>query len=143
MAGPIQLTEVDFARIKQNLVSYLKSTDKFTDFDFDASNLSVILDLISYQSQLNAYSANMIANESFLNTATLRSNVVSQARQLGYVPASNRSSKSVVTFEFDLTRGLSVEESYPGGLPSFIQINPGSVFEVNNEEDTYTRMFFS
>ena len=65
MAGPIQLTETDFDQIKKNLITYLKSTDKFTDFDFEASNLSVILNLIAYQAQLNAYSANMIANESF------------------------------------------------------------------------------
>ena len=76
MAGAIQLTEVDFDQIKQNLVSYLKSTGQFTDFDFDGSNLQVILNLISYQAQLNAYSANMIANESFLASATLRDNVV-------------------------------------------------------------------
>ena len=76
MAGPIQLTAVDFEQIKDNLISYLKSTQQFTDFDFDGSNLQVILNLISYQAQLNAYNTNMIANESFLASATLRNNVV-------------------------------------------------------------------
>ncbi len=65
MAGAIQLTEVDFEKIKQNLVDYLKSTKEFTDYNFDGSNLSVILNLIAYQAQLNACTANMVANESF------------------------------------------------------------------------------
>ena len=71
MAGAIQLTEVDFEQIKLNLINYLKSTREFTDYDFSGSNLQVILDLISYQAQLNAYSTNMIANESFLASVFL------------------------------------------------------------------------
>ena len=59
----------------------------------------------------------MIANESFLNTATIRDNVVAQARQIGYTPKSNRSAKSNVSFTFDLSSGLNLEEVYPGGLP--------------------------
>jgi len=70
LSGAIQLTEVDFEQIKSNLVNYLKSTKQFTDYDFAGSNLQVILNLISYQAQLNAYSTNMIANESFLSSAT-------------------------------------------------------------------------
>jgi hypothetical protein len=138
VAGPIQLTETDFDQIKKNLISYLKSTDKFTDFDFEASNLSVILNLIAYQSQLNAYSANMIANESFLTTASIRNNVVSSARQIGYTPRSSRSSRSEITFEFDLASGLDLEEVYPGGLPASLQIAPGPVFQVYSEDKTYT-----
>ena len=65
MAGAIRLSEVDFDQIKQNLIDYLKSTGKFTDYDFSGSNLQVILNLIAYQAQLNAYSTNMVANESF------------------------------------------------------------------------------
>jgi hypothetical protein len=82
MAGAIQLTEVDFEKIKENLVQYLKSTKEFTDYNFEGSNLSVILNLIAYQAQLNAYTANMIANESFLASASLRDNVVSNADRL-------------------------------------------------------------
>ena len=83
MAGAIQLTEVDFEQIKLNLINYLKSTKQFTDYDFSGSNLQVILNLIAYQSQLNAYSTNMIANESFLSSATIRDNVVSNAKSIG------------------------------------------------------------
>ena len=102
MSGPVQLTEVDFDQIKNNLISYLKSTKKFTDYDFDGSNLQVILNLISYQSQLNAYNTNMIANESFLASSTLRNNVVSNARMVGFVPASAKASRAEINFEFQL-----------------------------------------
>ena len=90
MAGPIKLTEVDFEQIKENLVNYLRSTKQFTDFDFAGSNLQVILNLIAYQAQLNAYTTNMVANESFLASATIRTNVVENANMLGYVPTSTR-----------------------------------------------------
>ena len=91
MTAPVKLTEVDFENIKQNLIDYLKSTKRFTDYDFAGSNLQVILNLIAYQSQLNAYSTNMLANETFLASAMLRSNVVENANMLGYLPTSARS----------------------------------------------------
>ena len=127
MSGAIQLTEVDFDQIKVNLVDYLKSTKQFTDYDFSGSNLQVILNLISYQAQLNAYSTNMIANESFLASATLRDNVVSNAKSIGYVPTSARSSRSTVTFSFQFT-----ETQFPSGYPSFVELQPGMVFTTGN-----------
>ena len=130
MAGAIQLTEVDFDQIKQNLVSYLKSTGQFTDFDFDGSNLQVILNLISYQAQLNAYSANMIANESFLASATLRDNVVSNARMIGFLPASARAATSSVDLSFQLDAA-----TYTSGFPQFLQIRPGSAFSLDAGSD--------
>ncbi len=123
MAGAIQLTEVDFDQIKQNLVDYLKSTKNFTDYDSDGSNLQVILNLISYQAQLNAYSVNMVANESFLTSSSIRKNVVSNAKSLGYTPVSARSAKTFVDFEFYLER-----EAYPNGFPQYLQIDPGPAF---------------
>ena len=123
MAGAIQLTEVDFDQIKLNLVNYLKSTKQFTDYDFSGSNLQVILNLIAYQSQLNAYSTNMIANESFLSSATLRNNVVSNARAVGYTPVSARSASSTTTFSY----GLSTTD-FPSGYPSFLELRPGMLW---------------
>lgn len=128
MAGAVQLTEVDFEQIKKNLVNYLKSTNKFTDFDFDGSNLSVILNLIAYQAQLNAYSTNMIANESFLASSTIRRNVIKNAKMLGYVPKSVTAAVNEVSFTFDLFDIPNVDEIYPNGFPNYIQINPGVVF---------------
>ena len=127
MSGPVQLTEVDFDQIKNNLISYLKSTKQFTDYDFDGSNLQVILNLISYQSQLNAYNTNMIANESFLASSTLRNNVVSNARMVGFVPASAKASRSEINFEFQLQ--LS---DYPQGFPLFLEMERGLAFSTNN-----------
>ena len=127
MSGPVQLTEVDFDQIKNNLISYLKSTKQFTDYDFDGSNLQVILNLISYQSQLNAYNTNMIANESFLASSTLRNNVVSNARMVGFVPASAKASRAEINFEFQLQ--LS---DYPQGFPLFLEMERGLAFSTNN-----------
>ena len=129
MAGAIQLTDVDFAKIKNNLISYLKSTKEFTDYNFEGSNLSVILNLIAYQAQLNAYTANMIANESFLASASLRDNVVSNARQVGYVPTSARAAFSDVTFTFSLRT-----DDYTQGLPEYLEIPPGIAFTTNGGE---------
>ena len=127
MAGAIQLTEVDFEQIKLNLIDYLKSTKQFTDYDFSGSNLQVILNLIAYQAQLNAYSTNMIANESFLASATLRDNVVSNARSVGYTPTSAQSAHSFVSFNFSFT-----EDDFPSGYPSFIELQPGMTFSTGS-----------
>lgn len=127
MSGPVQLTEVDFDQIKNNLIAYLKSTKQFTDYDFDGSNLQVILNLISYQAQLNAYNTNMIANESFLASATLRNNVVANARMVGFVPASATSAKALIDFEFQLDLA-----DYPQGFPLYLEIERGLAFSTNN-----------
>ena len=123
MAGAITLTEVDFEQIKLNLIDYLKSTRQFTDYDFSGSNLQVILNLIAYQAQLNAYSTNMIANESFLASATIRDNVVANARALGYVPNSTKAAQCTITFSLQFTT-----TDFPNGYPSFIELQPGMVF---------------
>lgn len=120
MSGAIQLTEVDFQQIKDNLVGYLKSTKEFTDFDFDGANLQVILNLLAYQQQLNAYTTNMLANESFLTSSSIRNNVVANARTLGYLPNSTKSARTSVDFQFQLTRN-----QYPQGFPRFLEIRPG------------------
>jgi len=119
----INLTEVDFDQIKSNLIDYLKSTEQFTDYDFDGSNLQVILNLIAYQAQYNAYSTNMVANESFLASSTLRNNVVQHASNLGYLPVSARSATSTINLQYDLDTNL-----YPSGFPLFLQLDPGTIF---------------
>lgn len=132
MSGAIQLTEVDFDQIKQNLIDYLKSTKKFTDYDFAGSNLQVILNLISYQAQLNAYSTNMVANESFLASASLRNNVVSNAQMVGYTPTSAKSSCMILDFS------LALEESqYPQGFPKYVQVLPGASFSASTDLNSF------
>ena len=133
MAGAIELTEVDFDKIKQNLIDYLKSTRKFTDFDFEGSNLQVILNLISYQAQLNAYSTNMIANESFLASSSIRNNVVSNSQQIGYTPTSKRASKAYISFEFQLE-----PDEFLSGFPTFLSIDPGMCFNTGSGINSFT-----
>ena len=133
MAGAIELTEVDFDKIKENLIDYLKSTRKFTDFDFDGSNLQVILNLITYQAQLNAYSTNMIANESFLASSSIRKNVVTNAQQIGYTPVSARAAKAYIDFEFILE-----PDQFLAGFPTFLKIDPGMCFNTGTGTTSFT-----
>ena len=88
MATRLKITDLDFDTIKTNLKTFLNQQSEFSDYDFDGSSLSVLIDLLAYNTHYNAYYLNMIANESFLDTALLRDSVVSHAKILNYVPAS-------------------------------------------------------
>jgi len=91
-------TNLDFDQIKDSLKDYLKNNSNFTDYDFDGSNLSSILDVLAYNTYITSYNANMISNEVFIDSATLRENVVSLARNIGYVPRSKKSSRAFINF---------------------------------------------
>jgi hypothetical protein len=98
----LKVTELDFDAIKENLKTYLKNptvNPTFQDYDFDSSALSVLIDLLAYNTHYNAYYLNMVANESFLDTAKLRESVVSHAKTLGYTPYSVKSSVAFVNLE--------------------------------------------
>ena len=90
MAQKLQVTELDFDLIKDNLKTYMKNQNEFTDYNFEGSGLSQIIDLLAYNTHYLAMNANFAMNESFLDTATLRSSVVSHAKKLGYTPRSAR-----------------------------------------------------
>lgn len=87
----IKYTELDFALIKENLKNYLKSQDKFKDYNFDGSSMSILLDVLAYNTGYNGFYLNMVANEMFLDSATMRESVVSRAKHLGYTPRSTKS----------------------------------------------------
>jgi len=97
----VNFTNLDFAQIKATLRDYLKSNSNFTDYDFEGSNLSTILDVLAYNTYITSYNANMVANEVFIDSATLRENVVSLARNIGYVPRSRKASRATVSFFVD------------------------------------------
>lgn len=97
-----QFTNLDFADLRSQIKDYLRTNSNFTDFDFEGSNFSVLIDLLAYNSYITAYNTNMAVNECFLDSATLRENVVSLARNIGYVPRSSRSASSTVNFSVDL-----------------------------------------
>jgi len=98
-----QFTNLDFDQIKAEIKSYLRSNSNFTDFDFEGSNFSVLIDTLAYNTYINAFNANLAVNESFLDGATVRENVVSLARNIGYVPRSKSAAKAQVTFSVPTT----------------------------------------
>ena len=93
-----QFTNLDFNDIREQIKDYLRSNSNFTDFDFEGSNFSVLIDTLAYNSYVTAYNTNMAVNESFIDSATLRENVVSLARNIGYVPRSKKSATARITF---------------------------------------------
>ena len=93
-----QYTNLDFDQIKTSIRDYLRANTNFTDYDFEGSNLSIIIDALAYNTYTTAYNTNMAANECFLDSATLRENVVSLARNIGYVPRSRRSARAKISF---------------------------------------------
>ena len=99
----VNFTNLDFDQIKQTLKDYLQNNSKFTDYDFEGSNLSSILDVLAYNTYITSYNANMVANEVFIDSATLRENVVALARNIGYVPRSKKSSRTKLRFSVDVS----------------------------------------
>lgn len=99
----VNFSNLDFDQIKTSIKDYLRSNSNFTDYDFEGSNLSTIVDMLAYNTYITSYNANMISNEVFIDSATLRENVVSLARNIGYVPRSRRASVSNISFFVDTT----------------------------------------
>ena len=93
-----KFTNLDFDQIKTSIKDYLRANSTFTDFDFEGSNFSILIDTLAYNTYITAFNSNMIVNESFLDSATLRENVVSLARNIGYVPRSRTAAKATVSF---------------------------------------------
>jgi hypothetical protein len=94
-------TNLDFDQIKESIKDYLRANSDFTGFDFEGSNFSVLIDTLAYNTYITAFNSNMIVNESFLDSATLRENVVSLARNIGYVPRSRSAAKATISFTVD------------------------------------------
>ena len=98
-----QFTNLDFNDLRSQIKEYLRANSNFTDFDFEGSNFSVLIDTLAYNSYITAYNTSMAVNESFIDSATLRENVVSLARNIGYVPRSTKSATADITFTVDLS----------------------------------------
>ena len=110
-----KFTNLDFDQIRTSIKDYLRANSTFTDFDFEGSNFSVLIDTLAYNTYITAFNSNMIVNESFLDSATLRENVVSLARNIGYVPRSKTCSKAQVTITGTTTADTSIV-TLPAGL---------------------------
>ena len=163
----IVLTQLDFDSYKDSLKTFLKSQDRFKDYDFDGSNLSVLLDVLSYNTYQNAFYLNMISNEMFLDSAKLRDSVISHAKELNYLPRSFRSSSAVIqlvitstdtakrsivvpkgtsftsrvddfTYNFSTTENYVITNRTPSGSSLVYESEPIRVFEGSYLSDTYT-----
>jgi len=95
-----KFTNLDFDQIKTSIKDYLRANSNFTDFDFEGSNFSVLIDTLAYNTYITAFNSNMVVNESFLDSATVRENVVSLARNIGYVPRSKTAAKAEINIQF-------------------------------------------
>ena len=96
-----QFTSLDFEQIKAQIKDYLRANSNFSDFDFEGSNFSVLIDTLAYNTYINSFNANLIANESFLDSAQIRENVVSLARNIGYVPRSRSAATASIYFDVE------------------------------------------
>jgi len=124
----LRIAELDFDEIKTNLKTFLQSQNEFTDYDFEGSSLSVLLDVLSYNTHYNAYLANMLANEMFLDSAVKRESAVSIAKHLGYTPYSARGATAIV----DLT------VNSPPGSPASLTIDKFFPFTTTVGETAFT-----
>lgn len=121
------LANPDFTSIRASLVAFLRAQDRFKDYDFDGSNLSVILDLLAYNSYQTSFATSMAAGEMFIDTAQLRSSIVSRAKELGYVPRSCRSSKAIIDLQV-----------FPTNYPDTITVAKGQTFSSVIGTKSYT-----
>ncbi len=128
-----KFTNLDFDQIKTSIKSYLRANSNFTDFDFEGSNFSVLIDILAYNTYITAFNSNMVANESFLDSATLRENVVALARNIGYVPRSRSASSAVVSFPVT----VSPKSLNPVVYPSTITLQAGLVCTGSTSGSSY------
>lgn len=123
----LRVAELDFDQIKTNLKAYLNQQTEFTDYDFEGSGLSVLIDLLAYNTHYNAYLANMVINEMFLDSAVKRSSAVSIAKHLGYTPTSARSSRA----------NIDVTVTNPTGLPTNLSMDRYTSFSTSINGTNY------
>ena len=109
-----KFTNLDFDQIKTQIKDYLRANSNFTDFDFEGSNLSVIIDALAYNTYISSFNSNLVVNESFLDSATLRENVVSLARNIGYVPRSKSAARASISFNVTANSTSSSITLQPG-----------------------------
>ena len=126
-----QFTNLDFDGIKAQIKDFLRSTSNFTGFDFEGSNFSVLIDTLAYNTYINAFNANLVANESFLDSATIRENVVSLARNIGYVPRSKTAATASIRIG-DINVGATNDNT-----TKFLTLRSGLACVGSSENTTY------
>ena len=127
-----QFTSLDFDQIKAQIKDFLRSNSNFSDFDFEGSNFSVLIDTLAYNTYINSFNANLVANESFLDSATIRENVVSLARNIGYVPRSKTAAIATINIG-NVNLGPTNDNT-----PNFLKLRAGLVCVGNADNTTFT-----
>ena len=133
-----QFTNLDFNTLRAQIKDYLRSNSNFTDFDFEGSNFSILIDTLAYNSYITSYNTNMAVNESFIDSATLRENVVSLARNIGYVPRSKKSAVARVSFNVDVTSSNALSVKLNAGLVALGNVQGGNFIFSIPEDITVT-----
>ena len=108
MATKLQISQLDFDGIKDNLKTFLSQQDEFVDYDFQGSGMNILLDVLAYNTHYLGFNANMLANEMYLDSADQRSSVVSLAKQVGYTPRSASSARATINILMNNATGSSV-----------------------------------
>lgn len=124
-----QVTSLDFDQIKTSIKDYLRANSNFTDYDYEGSNFSTLIDVLAYNTYITAYNTNAVANEVFLDTALVRENVVALARNIGYVPKSSRASRLRLTINVILGSGITA---------STLTLKEGLVATATSNNVSYT-----
>ncbi len=143
-----QVSNLDFEQIKVSLKEYMRSQSDFTDYDFEGSALATIIDTLAYNTYYTAFNTNMVVNEMFIDSATLRDNVVAIAKQLGYRPKSATSPIAYVSFNINYTNattdtelilqaGTGFVSSYDNNIYSYIVTDDVTGQVVNNVATIY------
>ena len=122
-SSQVNITDLDFDDISKNLKNYLKGQSTLKDYDFEGSNISLLIDLLAYSSHVSAFNANMVASELFLDTAQIRKNVVSRAKEIGYTPTS--ATASMATIDLQINNPL-----IGGETPTSLTLNRGHKFKT-------------
>ena len=136
MADRLRVTELDFDTIKLNLKTFLNQQSQFTDYDFEGSGLNVLLDILAYNTHYNAYYLNMVANESFLDSALLRDSVVSHAKTLGYLPHSMKAPNATINFLVNAPTSTDGTLTIPAGYSFLSNQIDSKVYNFVVLEDT-------
>ena len=112
----VNFSNLDFDQIKASIQDYLRANSNFTDYDFEGSNLSTIVDTLAYNTYITSYNANMVTNEVFIDSATLRENVVSLSRNVGYLPRSRKASVANISFLVDVSNTTATSVTLKAGI---------------------------
>jgi len=128
-----KFTNLDFDQIKTQIKEYLRANSNFTDFDFEGSNFSVLIDALAYNTYISAFNSNLVVNESFLDSATLRENVVSLARNIGYVPRSKSAARASISFNVTANSTSSEIKLQPGLVCVGRSNDSDVVFSISEE----------